>query len=458
MGKASRYYRYYLYGVAVFSIATTFLLIYDTEHISSSVIDNLLLPIWSIVLLAIVILFLCIQHTRLLKSGSINILMPRVLVALGIGWLTAFISEDLIKSQLETNGGFVCVMLILVLFIIGILLHGEAKQHSPYFCLKNKKKSIVVDKRPKSSIKLTPILVHSYFWAITFGLLMQIALYPGLLKNSQALPEIVFQDTFDDAEDYVMELSNFRSSLISYREDLDGMFVKAGAISGVARNLKKDLEVQHLNLYYSDNDLDRIRNRGKSKVDNIHKKFEGIRDSLQKEIKEIAILDSALPDNYRFNNIDNVKFGTTSYHHIDSIVNDLVRRVDVFYTSLSPIEFDNSISEQLNCLDVIINETDAEIQNTRRFISSCNKYDVLIKWSAAKFGEHEHKIPASVSDIMTNMAIIKHPFSRRVGFFSSKKFSFSIFPRMLILHALIVLIIAFVGQLIISDKSVTEPL
>ena len=33
-----------------------------------------------------------------------------------------------------------------------------------------------------------------------------------------------------------------------------------------------------------------------------------------------------------------------------------------------------------------------------------------------------------------------------------------IFPRMLIFHSLIVLIIAFVGNLIISDKSVTEPL
>ena len=39
-----------------------------------------------------------------------------------------------------------------------------------------------------------------------------------------------------------------------------------------------------------------------------------------------------------------------------------------------------------------------------------------------------------------------------------EKRSLNLFPRMLIFHSLIVLIIAFVGQLIISDKSVTEPL
>ena len=197
-GKARQWYIAYLVIVGIFSLLATCCLL-------GFVGDSWLFYIWiGIALAAIVFLGLGFA----LGKVNSNILMPRILVALSIGWLTAFISEDLIKSQLETNWLLVLVMLISVLFIIGILLHGEAKQHSPYyfsyiFELWRKFKSRsgefrFVPKRTSSSIKLTPILVHSYFWAITFGLLMQFVLYPGLLKNSQALPEIVFQDTFDD--------------------------------------------------------------------------------------------------------------------------------------------------------------------------------------------------------------------------------------------------------------------
>ena len=291
---------------------------------------------------------------------------------------------------------------------------------------------------------------------------MQFFLYPGLLKNSQALPEIVFQDTFDDAEDYVMELSNFKSSLTSYREDLDGMFVKAGAISGIMSTLNADVVVKQMNLSYSEHDLNRIGDRGKAKVKPAQESFAALKNKLTVEIKS---LDSIMEDSkFCIGRVEELRFGSINYLLVDTLLAHLGRRIDEFHKDLPPIVFDQKINEQLSCLDSIIFETDAEIQKTRLFISSSNKYETLIGWSTNKYKpyerptEKENAVERSVSNMLLNKAINRHPFSKRVMFFGSEKWAVSIFPRMLILHALMVLIIAFVGQLIISDKSVTEPL
>ena len=69
-----------------------------------------------------------------------------------------------------------------------------------------------------SSWKLTPILIHSYFWALTLGVVMQLAMYKDLLEHSKILPEVVFEQTFEKADNYVMYLNNLKEVLIKIKK------------------------------------------------------------------------------------------------------------------------------------------------------------------------------------------------------------------------------------------------
>ena len=358
-------------------------------------------------------------------NNSITVFMPRVLVALSIGWLTAFISEDLIKSQLEIKASTASVACCAVLFLISILLFGEARQHSPYYL---KVKSFFSSLRFSPSWKLAPIIVHSYFWALCLGAIMQFSLYEGLLKNSEALPEIVFEDTFDNAELYVMHLDNFKDALTTYREDLDGVFLEA-ALSGIVRG-SSSLEFIKAEPYHDEN----FRIRASSKVGMIN----------DRRIKIDSVVLQLHGD------LGNFEFSTKPYSKTISLVESLVVCVNEFQQSLSQKSFYENVYRQLTCVDALIDATEEEIQNVMSFISDNEKYETLISWSCNPVMEKSGMM--NMGDLLKYNAIREHYFTRKIG---DSKY---LFPRMLIFHALIVLIIAFVGQLIVSDKSVTEPL
>ena len=439
---------YFVYRVFVllFSVYATFCyLFYDTEK---PVVDFFFknYSIWACLSLGLI----AIQWILLLMNNkSLNVFMPRVLVALSIGWLTAFISEDLIKSQLEIPLSLTSVALLVVLFIIGVLLYGEAKQHSPYYKLLQRHSS-------PSSKKLFPVILHSYFWALVMGTAMQLYIYPGLLENSKALPEIVYEDTFDDAENYVIRLDNFKDALSSYRQDLDEMYVKT-TISGVESSASA-LTFLKADMRYSNRELEKIRLRRLSKFQHIKQIYDDIYSiNSTKQVRLDSVVSIKVKDNrdlYLIGSIDSIRYGRVNYYEITDGLNQLSESASSFDKNLSPLQVDRSVNSQLACLDEIIDATEEEIQRIKLFVSDNNKYEQLIQWSSNEM--HPYGDGITVDEILKNEAIQKHYFVRNVSFGWSDRHP--IFPRMLILHALMVLIIAFVGQLIISDKSVTEPL
>lgn len=487
-------YIIYLIIIAVYSIiATASLFAYDKDCLFVKVFfSKPSLWIWSSVVIAALTTLIYLA----IKSKSINVFMPRVLVALSIGWLTAFISEDLIKSQLEITSIFTLFALLGVLSIVIILLLGEAKQHSPFYyyrgkfpvryyhnlCIKTAKKNSWFKKQlfwiiaykncclsTSTSWKIIPVIVHSYFWTLTFGVLMQLVLYPGLLENSKALPEIVFEDIFDEAENYTIRLINFKDALTDYRQDLDGMFVKA-AISGVVQGYQpsivnksgKSSSYMSGELNYGKRELEKIKERGFSKIEHINRKYDDIRELVLKERspqKSAVLLESTNQDTIILQNkkdqtkvaLASINYGdSSSFAILDSKLKQLKEGVSSFYPDAPPPTTDSTINNQLKWLDELIEATEEEVQRINIFISDNNEYKTLIEWSDNDIKPYDSKI--CIEHILTNEAKHKHFFSRKVGEDTY------IFPRMLILHALMVLIIAFVGQLIISDKSVTEPL
>ena len=450
-------YCLYIVIIGLFSVLATYsMIMFDKNNpVVYSFFENIWL--WDVLGVASLICLIGLTINR-----SVNVFMPRVLVALGIGWLTAFISEDLVKSQLEIGPIFTTCSCIGVLVLIFLLLFGEARQHSPYYIngLKGLAHHFVQQIGHFSSPwKLLPILVHSYFWALTLGTVMQFAVYDDLLKNSRALQEVVFEEDFTNAQNYIMHLSYMKDALVDYQSELDRLFLKAG-VSGVIKGAN-GANFMVAKMDYDTTELLKIQKRSRAKVLHIYEKYANV-DSVVKQ----TMIDNG-GYSFMFGGDQGqgftkwIVFGKKPFQKIATEMQQLSFLVDSIPNVSSSNKFDVLISRQLKHLDRLIATTEEEIQSVRIFVSENDNHDTLIKWSYLSPSKVEG--PSTMQHLLKNGAIGRHNLCRKVkmwwfpdhsGIVTEKV----IFPRMLIFHSLIVLIIAFVGQLIVSDKSVTEPL
>ena len=450
-------YCLYILIIGLFSVLATYSMIMFDKN--KSVVNCFFENIWLWDVLGVASLICLIGLTI---NRSVNVFMPRVLVALGIGWLTAFISEDLVKSQLEIGPVFTTCSCIGVLVLISLLLFGEARQHSPYYI--NGLKGFAhhffqqIGRFP-SPWKLLPILVHSYFWALTLGTVMQFAVYDDLLKNSRALQEVVFEEDFTKAQNYIMHLSYMKDALVDYQSDLDRLFLKAG-VSGLIKG-PNGANFMVAKMDYDTTELLKIQKRSRAKILHIYEKYANV-DSVVKQ----TMIDNG---GYGFVSGSDrgqgftkwIFFGKKPFHKIATEMQQLSFLVDSIPNASSSTLFDNLVNRQLKHLDRLIATTEEEIQSVRIFVSENDNHDTLIEWSYLTPSKVEG--PCTMQQLLKNGAIRRHNLCRKVRMWwipdHSKIMSEKvIFPRMLIFHSLIVLIIAFVGQLIVSDKSVTEPL
>lgn len=453
-------YCVYLIIIGVFSIwATCSLLMYDepNRQIVNSFFENIY--IWDIVAFASVVFLLILSWKR-----SVNVFMPRVLVALGIGWLTAFISEDLIKSQLEITQMFTILASVAVMALIAFMLFGEAKQHSPYFIMgmRDIKRHLSQIWKYPSKWKLLPIIIHAYFWALTTGVVMQFTLYEDLLKNSRALPEIVYADSFEEANEYILYLSNMKSALTDYRNDLDSRYVSK-AMRGVMRG-NNSASFLNVSEEYVDKEIGKMKERGNRKINNINDTYDKIVSISQVAACDILQIPSLGDRKQKDKDVilNYMTFGGKPMSNLRDHIMNLSIRIDTMMRCNSFVKLESFTRFQLDDLDDAISLVDKEIQDVNLFISENNNYENLIKWSQNRQLYNEHVI--SYCDYLQFGSCHQHFLCRKVKMLWVDPKSIlrikemHLFPRMLIFHSLIVLIIAFVGQLIVSDKSVTEPL
>lgn len=97
-----------------------------------------------------------------------------------------------------------------------------------------------------------------------------------------------------------------------------------------------------------------------------------------------------------------------------------------------------------------------EIADVKRAISLFNNYDTLINWATVN-QENSVNTGSAYLNKLTKNAQKDYKCSLTIPVCDKNKPA-RFFPILLIFHTLIVLVLAFVTQLLISDKSVTEPL
>ena len=335
-------------------------------------------------------------------------------------------AEDLIKSMLWIDDGkIIGVAIGIVILVVLILIGGESKQHSPY----KKTWNIIWS-------KTLPIVNHSLFFALIFGLIMQAVFYDDLIRNSDVMAETTFGEYFDDVDLYCQNLMDLESAVNQYQD-----YFSKSELNYKLKKLSQNSNslIKAWALAYRSDTTD----------------LKETKDSIQKDTN---ILTNTIIDH---NNI------VKHYQVIaDRLLADMSQDIlDTFANKMDTIVDSNDLkdttiikqmhenSEKIKRLPIILQE---EIANVRIKAIEYNDYDTLMSW--ATIGHDSFKPTGSVYlDSLTKETIEKHKCCREIKIPCINK-PLRIFPTLLIFHTLIVLVFAFVTQLIISDKSVTEPL
>lgn len=111
------------------------------------------------------------------------------------------------------------------------------------------------------------------------------------------------------------------------------------------------------------------------------------------------------------------------------------------------------IQRNLNILNPLPFFLQNEITSVRRSTIKFNDYNILIDWTTAG-KQHSANTGSDYLNRLTSEYQNKYKCSRILHVTQERYIR--IFPILLIFHTLIVLVIAFVTQLIFTDKTVTE--
>ena len=370
--------------------------------------------------------------------GILNAFFPRILVAELAAWITIGFAEDLVKSMLWVEGiGIKISATGLVLVLIAAILYGETNQLSPY----------------KNSIKLLksrvlPILNHAVFFAFILGLIIQSLFYENLIKNSDVMSSVVFRDYFDEANLYGQLLLDLESGQNQYQDyclitDLkdikalgsaantqtiiknDSIEIQATVVvrQQVSNESPKDEKEKHNSIvHYYNHAVNEINNFYKNHIDSLNSSW--IDDTLY-------VLDT-------YNNANNETIKNENIKRLKSIPIDL--RKEISCVRINALKFNN--------YDTLMNW--ATFSYTEQPQTGSGSLDILTA-NAIKGRNCCRKVSKSRKDGIKKLSLFKEKDATNVDYYR-------IFPTLLVFHTLIVLVIAFVTQLFINQKSVTEPI
>lgn len=370
-----------------------------------------------------------------------NALLPRILVAEAAAWLTIGIAEDLVKSLLWIDNNLLFYFMI-VLAIVGLLIYGESKQHSPYL-------------RWNYYLGKTFLIMnHSLFFSLSFGCLMQFFFYNSLLENSDALSSVVYKNHFGQVDKYLQQLVSLDNSINDYLQfSREYEFRNAGY-----NETNKNRNVIEGVIHFKDRDtasisIDNVVTLNTSLIPSFG---DNIVDYHQQLLQNINSNVDSL--NY---NINSCKSKIKKKYGIDGLRNEFGLRIEKCEMKDMVDKTDiESIKSNLNWIWLVWQELKNEMQEARNNLMN-DDYETLIKWSTydgrkvllSPKGCIEH-LALQAQEKKCCRLIKEDETMNKLINIDGRRF----FPNLLLLHTLIVLVLAFITQLIISEKSVTEPL
>lgn len=344
-------------------------------------------------------------------SSMLYPFFPRILVAELAAWLVIGVSEDLVKSLLWMSKSsivaFEIVALLGVLALVSVILSVGIKRHSPY------------KRRVSTYPKVIPILNQSLFFALLIGIVVQFVFCENLLKNNDVMSSVVFNNYFRKANNYCSQLENLDKSITQYEHlyyvDSAALICSKPSLTDSSVVFTSSL-MDALNIYSNPKEFAGLHNGLVESYNKILSRMEP--DSICPLFlqKEMLTIDNNMPDSILSRQIDSIR------------------------------------KKNLNILIPLSGTLRDEISVVQSSLLKFNNNDTLINWVTFK----ETRIAVNTGSVyLDNITeASKKDFICYQTTILDKRF----FPVLLFFHTLIVLILAFVTQLFISEKSVTDPL
>lgn len=360
------------------------------------------------------------------KKNFINMIMPRILVAILSVLFVMIGAEELITSMIDINAFGVTATAFLSLLILIFFLFSESRQHSPVYKVSLHLKMY--------NIKIVPILLHAFNLANVFVLGLQLVVMPHIVDRSDFIKSDIFAEklreieyTLSDCEEYsknVAELDQYHNSLLSIGNSRTGGFSTLKINDSTTTNLRVNLENyiptlkqlrEKYKKYKERLELGRYIYLNKHLDSMVNKSWETITKNSYKE-----------PENV----LDSIQIAITKGRGVD----DLHFQLTHFYRA---IQQDSILKE------ICIYQPDTtKISATAPFNSPFSK---------------EFKLTYKPKNVIIIKPLKSDCFSIRL-FNDKTNDKILLYPALMMMQVCISLLLGIVGQLIISDRTVTEAL
>jgi beta-galactosidase beta subunit len=348
-------------------------------------------------------------------SGALNIILPRILVAVSTGWFIMVASEEILKNQIDLNPIMVIVALITAFILTSVFLIGEVRQHSPYAkpCI--------------PFLRMIIILVYTFNFAVLMGIVLHTLIVDGYVKNSKVYVDVVCEDTINSLQAQKNIHENYRDNLL---------FVQAANVISFSVLQKQDMVSKVFVKHEEDTIYYGIASNTKYNPDNsfindfvlsYNNRVVAIKKSVYlQEICENANAQSAFQDSL-INMIDKIQLVEyRAEYYRDTLISLILHNDKIFSSTVSKCE------AILNIID-------------QKLLVFSNDSILMDKYT------YKHSASADTNNGSTAKY---HRYYMDIFIFGK----WILYPYMLIFQVAVIMMISILGQLIISEKTTTEAL
>ncbi len=356
-----------------------------------------------------------IVHT-VQQGTKLSLFLPRIIVSIATAWFILIASEEILKNQLNIDKLIIIIGIPLVMILLFVFVFAEIRQHSPYYIYK------------KSSTlygKTLLVIIYSFNFTVSLGFIAHPLVVDGYIKRSSVFENYIFSNDKDSLLMVKGEWEGYRNKLLSAQSS---NIVAFSMIPG--QQLKSSLAY---------NDKVKFRTKIESSKERIIKIFV---QTYNNKIQSLQHVDSILSKEMKLRNLNKVKL-----HQLDTL-------------NLTIDNYTDSIAIPLNSNELAISNAiiscDTVLETISKLLISAGDVESLIKYKTFQenITKKERKISSKYRFQIDTDDILRY----ETNFLFAPDRPFILYPLMLIFQTLIVLLLAIVGQLIISDKTVTESL
>ena len=357
----------------------------------------------------------------ILLRENINLILPRILIAMTLVLYAIVGSEVILKNQLFVDQNLIKVLALCGLILLYYFIYFECRQHSKYYQAFHWKGLY--------QFKIIPVLAYSFNSAVLLVILSHLFVTATFIENSNTMYNNKFIENFNKLDSVRYQYVSYKETIVKAREQCAfSIFLITGQDITNAKLVDATLRIRHIASLKEEEFNKELINQNIYKYNNLRKELM-ISDSLL--IKDITSRElwKKFSSLQNFNNSEKQKKTILNYENIRAVIDSL------------SIDFSRLNSAYSTCT-IVSNSLD----KTYKEFKNQKSLESLLTYTKNK---KENK---------SNLPDYGFHYDQKHVYILKTFFDKNIYPKMLMLQVIIIMLVGLIGQLIISDKTVTEPL